>query len=358
MERAAGRVASGALVQRTLCFVWLSGCTFGPVGPARRQPVSVASGDGALPARCRPATTKPTILPMASTTRPNVWAKPVESGGQYRFESGELGLSVDAALGARVTEFSYSGFNVLVGSEVVAHGDANTANLHGSTFWTSPQADWGWPPEVAIDSARYVPCGVGLGQGIALRSAPGLSSGYAVEKRFALAPDRAIVEYRLHNVSATRPAAPWEVTRVPRSGLFFYPVSGKPLAASTLQAPVRDGVAWVDVSQAPARDTKLFQGSAEGWSAFILEGHAFLKIFPSVEPSFWAPGEADVELFINGSFDYIEIEQQGPFLPTGLGQWSQPWRLAWLLRPLPEGLRVEVGSAELVEWVRAQIRES
>src|SRR6516165_10463754 len=74
-------------------------------------------------------------------------------GTLYTLQLGDLEMVVDGSRGARVTEFSLFGTNVLVTR------DQN--GTYGSTFWPSPQSSWCaagggcWPPPAAIDSGPY-----------------------------------------------------------------------------------------------------------------------------------------------------------------------------------------------------------
>ena len=82
----------------------------------------------------------------------SVSSGPALVDGRYVFRANELELEVDPALGGRITRFSLAGANILTGPEVVARGDGTVPNMYGSTFWTSPQSAWNWPPETALDS--------------------------------------------------------------------------------------------------------------------------------------------------------------------------------------------------------------
>jgi hypothetical protein len=291
---------------------------------------------------------------MDGMGEPGRASAPTLEDGRYVFRAGELELEVNPALGGRVTRLSLDGVNILTGPEVVADGEGSLPNMYGSTFWTSPQSAWSWPPEAALDSDPHE---VSLdGDVLRLVSQAGATTGYGVQKRFALdvLRGRIAIEYALKNHSATQPAAPWEVTRVPKEGLAFFPAAAPPAPASTLQPRTIDGIAWVDVQQAPATDSKLFQDGAEGWLAFAHRDLVFIKVFEDVGPAEQASGEAEIEVFVNGSFDYVELEQQGPYamLPTGA---SSSWRVTWLLRRRPDGIDATVGSAALVAWVRQQV---
>lgn len=276
---------------------------------------------------------------------------PALEAGTYVFRTGEIEFAVDPAIGGRVTRFSLAGTNILTGPEVVADGEGSLPNMYGSTFWTSPQSDWGWPPETAIDSDAHSP--ILDGGVLTLMSPPGATTGYAVQKRFWIDAQRGgiALEYSLLNRSASRAAAPWEISRVPKEGLVFFPATAEPLAKSTLPARLEQGITWIDVAQAPPADSKLFQDGSEGWLAYAYRDLVFIKLFEDIEPGEEATEEAEIEIFVNGTMDYVEIEQQGRYalLPPGS---SSAWRVTWLLRRRPPELTAAAGNMELVSWVR------
>ncbi|HKO92246.1 MAG TPA: hypothetical protein VJU61_13875, partial [Polyangiaceae bacterium] len=114
------------------------------------------------------------------------------------------------------------------------------------------------------------------------------------------------------------------------------------------------GITWVDIAAAPAADSKLFQDGAEGWLAYVYRDLVFIKVFEDLSVEDAAPGEAEIEVFVSGSFDYVEIEQQGPYTLLPVGS-SASWRVAWLLRRLPASIDVTLGNPALVAWVREQV---
>jgi hypothetical protein len=226
--------------------------------------------------------------------------------------------------------------------------------MYGSTFWTSPQSAWGWPPEAEIDAALHR--AEVAGEVLELTSEPGASTGYSVRKRFSVARgrDSISIEYSLENQRAQLPAAPWEISRVPKEGLVLFAATTPALAQSSLPSTFRDGVAWIDIALAPGVDSKLFQDGSEGWLAYIYRGVAFIKLFEDTAPAEAAPGEAEIEIFTSGLYDYVEIEQQGRYALPAAGARSS-WQVSWLLRRLPVGLDVRLGSEALVAWVRGQV---
>ena len=279
---------------------------------------------------------------------------PVPDADGYVFEMGERELVVLPEIGGRITRFSLNGQNILTGPEVVAGGDGVLPDMYGSTFWTSPQSGWGWPPEAAIDTAPHA---VEIdGAVLALASQAGAATGYAVRKRFSAdaATGQVDIEYILENQRATEPAAPWEISRVPKAGFVVFPATGPALPQSTLPSTFADGVAWVWLEGAPASDSKLFQDGAEGWLAYVLGSVAFIKTFDDLAPADAAPGEAEIEVFTNGRYGYAEIEQQGRYALPPVGG-SASWRVSWALEAIPAGVDAALGSGALLGWLREQV---
>jgi len=290
-------------------------------------------------------------------TGPAASVTPVLEAGRYTLRMGDVELEVDPAIGGRVTRFSLAGENILTGPEVVAGGEGSLPNMYGSTFWTSPQSAWGWPPEVEIDAAVHR--AEIVGDVLSLASEAGASTGFSVRKRFwaDAGKGQLSIEYTLENRSATRPAAPWEISRVPKEGVVLFAASAPALPQSNLPSTYRDGIAWVDVALAPPSDSKLFQDGSEGWIAYVYRGLAFIKTFEDTPSDAAAPGEAEIEVFVNGLYDYVEVEQQGHYLLPAPGGTSS-WQVNWLLRRVPAGLDSRVGSAALVAWVREVVAAS
>lgn len=284
-------------------------------------------------------------------TAQGVEQPPSLEDGTYVFRAGDLEFAVDPAVGGRVVRFSLGGTNILTGPEVVAGGTDTLPNMYGSTFWTSPQSDWNWPPETAIDSDAHV--ARVEGNVLSLSSEPGATTGYAVQKRFWADRERQEItlEYSLENRSATRPAAPWEISRVPKEGLVFFAAESAPLTKSSLPYQFTSGITWIDIAQAPSKDSKLFQDGSEGWLAYAYRDLVFIKLFEDVSAADQAAGEAEIEVFVNGTMEYVEIEQQGRYAMVPAGG-SSAWRVTWLLRRRPSELPASAGNMELVNWVR------
>jgi hypothetical protein len=275
---------------------------------------------------------------------------PTLQGGHYLFASGHISFEVDPAVGGRVVSFALDGQNVLTGP------DANATN-YGSTFWTSPQSDWGWPPPPEIDNLPYA-ASIDGGT-LSLRGAPSAPLGVAVTKAssFDVARGAIAIAYTVRNVGpAPRSLAPWEVTRVRYGGLVLFP-AGQPAFSADGGPPLAtqdaSGATWFDAGPAPpGANAKLFADAPRGWIAQEIGGLLFVKKFPTVARGLDAPGEATIEIYASGDRAYIEIENQGAFGPIAAGG-SVTWQTIWFLTKVPPAEDGGLGSSSLVATVDA-----
>ncbi len=217
----------------------------------------------------------------------------------------------------------------------------------GSTFWSSPQSDWNWPPPPEIDSEPYAASLDGAVLSLSGTTAAGL--GLAVKKKFST--DRQVgavsVEYTLANRgSQPRWVAPWEITRVAAGGLTLFPMGegGPRKGAQDLLSPtIVNGVAWFAYDAAAiTADQKLFADGKEGWIAHVDGDLLLVKSFADTSPGQAAPGEAEIEIYANASHTYVEVENQGAYVhlapgPRPLGPCAGCCA-SWTLPPHPRGL--------------------
>lgn len=208
----------------------------------------------------------------------------------------------------------------------------------GSTFWTSPQAVWSWPPPPEIDREPYL-MRHAEGDTVAIASRPSVTLGLSVEKTFAMASDGCVtIDYRIGNAAAeARAAAPWEVTRVPKSGVSFFPRGTSVHASPRLPAPSyseSDGIVWLEHASTRDDDRKIHADGPGGWLAHADRGLLFVKTFESILPEAQAAGESMVEIFVSGVAPYVELEEQGAYERLEQGE-SLSWRVVWRLGRLP-----------------------
>jgi hypothetical protein len=78
----------------------------------------------------------------------------------------------------------------------------------------------------------------------------------------------------------------------------------------------------------------------------------FVKVWDDVPREKQAPGEAEVELYVDKTGTFVEIEQQGPYEELAAGA-SLVWTVSWLIDRLDSGvLPVEPGSRALIGAAR------
>ncbi len=274
------------------------------------------------------------------------WVTPTTTGERRVLAWDDVVFEVDPEVGARVTALRLGGRNLLTGSEV------DPGNF-GSTFWTSPQSVWGWPPVPEIDHRPYAIAEEG--RSWVFRSPPSASLGVQIGKRFAASRARGVVicDFRIENVGPAPLAfAPWQITRVHPGGLTFFPTGDGAFAPSNLAVREAGGVTWYDYDAAAITEgQKLFADGREGWLAHV-DGDALLvKIFAACPRSAHAPGEAQIEIYASPAHNYVELEVQGRYERVAPGA-ALDWRVVWLVRRLPPDLRRAIESAALVGHVR------
>ena len=286
-------------------------------------------------------------------------------GGLYTLQLGALKLVIDGTRGARITEFSVKGTNVLVTR------DEN--GTYGSTYWPSPQSSWCaegggcWPPVAAIDTQPYTGEIDAQTNVIRLTSAEASIGGFAgsavtLTKQLAPVPDSGAVDvtYTLANTSPSVgvDVAPWLISRVATGGLTFFgqgsgPVTYAPDSDPAFAVTEAAGDLWYQ-SAPVARNSKAF-ADGTGWLAHVTPARLlYVMAHPDIQPADAAPGEAEIEVFTNG--DYVEIESQGPLTTVAAGQ-ALTWTVRWKLRRLPSGTTVAAGSAGLASFATATLAE-
>lgn len=279
---------------------------------------------------------------------------PIDRGGVLVLEFDSLYFEVKPSLGARISALRYDGTDLLTNAMV------NAMNW-GSTFWSSPQSDWGWPPPTAIDSDAYAQTIGATSFHLVGKTANFAGKTLLMEKDFAadFKQSAVVATYTMHNTgNTTFSVAPWEVTRV-AGGLTFFPTGDNqftPGGSSPLPVDAAAGVTWFDGSAHPPDGSakKLNADGKGGWFAHVANNLLFLKKFTDVPLASQAPGEGDVEIFAQTAADggYIEMENQGAYAPIAPGA-SSTYTVTWLVRKLPANVTVSVGSASLLSFVNS-----
>lgn len=262
-----------------------------------------------------------------------MWSAPATNISEFSLEFGSTCFRVDPSVGGRITEFSALGENVLCPLD-----DLGDWTNGGSTFWTSPQSAWGWPPNAVVDRGRYRARLDEATERLTLESPPFELSGstFTLTKRFwpDLEREAVLVEYVVQNHGPAVSLSGWEVSRVAATGRTFF-AGLRPQALGGLPPPVTtsDTAGWIWMDHAEQRaEAKLGADAARGFVAYATPRLLFLKTFDEHPAATSAPGEAQVELYVKPG-SYVEIEQQGPYRELGRGE-ELSYRVAWYIRSL------------------------
>jgi hypothetical protein len=156
------------------------------------------------------------------------------------------------------------------------------------------------------------------------------------------------------DVTKAQKAAPWEVSRVPRGGIAFFPL-GASVTAGPFTVTQSGGSVWVDDGPKTATSpsgTKLVADGASGWYAYAVGGNLFLKKFADVPAGMQAPGnEGEIGLYPGNGF--LEFEVQGPYTSIAAGG-SLPWKMQWRVAKIPSSVTVAAGSASLLAFAQQE----
>ena len=283
-----------------------------------------------------------TVCGLGCSDKPSGLIGPIQRGDRLVLEFGSTTFEVNPAQGGRITSLKTNGTELL--------SDADSSNF-GSTFWPSPQAAWNWPPPPEIDSLAYA--ATVAAPSITLTGGTDPLTHLSVTKRFtADVPHEAIdLEYTMTNHGTTEVSwAPWEITRVSPVGVTFWPTGAAPFkgAQALLGSQEIGGVTWVDVSST-AVEAKLMADGNGGWLAHVSGTAALLKKFQDQPATAAAPNEAEVEVYVNPTHSYVEVENQGGYGTIAAGA-SVTWKMTWYARQVPAGTDTAVGSVDLVAF--------
>ena len=276
---------------------------------------------------------------------------PVKKNGIYTIKNAAQELTIDPAIGGRITELKLNGINFLT-----------TKSIHpifwGSTLWPSPQKIWGGPDLVELDRTLYAD--TVFGNTLKMVSKPDPNSGFIFTKEISVNKKLEAFElkYSITNGSDTiRKVAAWEVTRVQTGGLTFFP-TGQGLRWGNIAGLVKEsnGISWFNYEpdMLPSKHNKFFSDGKEGWIAQVNNGIIFIKYFKDEPKELAAPSEAEIEVYTNPDKTYVEVEVQGGYTSLKPGA-SLTWTVFWYIKKLPK-MKVETGNQKLIEFVRNQIQ--
>jgi hypothetical protein len=261
-------------------------------------------------------------------------------------------LEIESNHGGRISSLALEGNEFLSSKSV-------HPKYYGSTLWMSPQAKWSVSRlQGVLDNSVYNLV-VSDMSSLHLKSQNDSLSGFLFEKQFfGNAKDTSIrIRYIITNISdEKKELAPWEVTRVPTGGLAFFPKgSHPPLQKSNLAIQDLQGLIWYPYDSTTVSKQKLFMNGGEGWLAYVKDEIILIKQFADINPNQVAPGEEEVEIYVDKEKSYIELENQGIYR-TLLPSDTLTYDVKWYIRNLPSHIQSRIGNNDLIEYVRSVIR--
>ena len=248
-----------------------------------------------------------------------------DNDGKYTLQNGERTMVIDAAKGGKILSLKYGEREVI--------SQLRWPEAFGSTFWTSPQKEWNWPPVPEYDKRPYT---VEQKDGVlTLTSEVSERMKYRIRKAFAVDErDGAfVITYTIINESdEVRKVAPWEITRVQNEGgLIFFeaPVEGI-TPAGLMNFKEAFGAAWYQTDETNAN--RKVNADGKGWLAYYCNGLLLVKQFDDLNVSQPAPDEAEIQVYVNRGKAHIELESQGAYT-TLQPKEELSWTVRWYLQP-------------------------
>ena len=243
---------------------------------------------------------------------------------KYSIEVGDLFMTINGGGGGKILSFKYKDVEVI--------SQSTFPESFGSTFWTSPQKEWNWPPVQEFDKQPYTV--EEKGNSLVMTSNVSARLKYKIRKEFSVdAKSNAIVvTYSIINESGeTRKVAPWEITRVPNEGLIFFDAPTDQITPADLM-PFKSefGISWYQTDE--ANQNRKINADGKGWLAYLNNGLLMVKKFQDLNASQPAPEEAEIQVYVNRGKSYIELESQGAYTELKAGE-SLDWTVKWFLTP-------------------------
>ena len=280
-----------------------------------------------------------------------------QKGSRYIIVQDKTRLEINADIGGRITSLKIDG------QELLLTADLSKNTIWGSSFWSSPQSEWSWPPVETLDSAPYDVAVVD--NRLVFTSKVDKKTGYQFIKSYALnaAKKCVSIRYSIYNRSSTeKNVAAWEVTRLRPTGTVFFPQGNTEMTSGIFYpVPVEHigEISWSTYDPQKIHDNhhKLISDGKEGWIAYTHNRKLLIKEFADVPVELMVAGEGEIELFANTEKTYWEISEQSLMTKLAPGE-HLDWEVLWHTRSLPADMNVAEGSAELVNYVRGVLSGS
>ena len=237
---------------------------------------------------------------------------------------GDVTMTITPEKGAKITSLKYQDQEVI--------SQLRWPESFGSTFWTSPQKEWNWPPVFELDKGVYEV--VEKDGHLVMTSPVSEKLKYRVRKDFSTdKKDGAIViTYSIINESGEeRKVAPCEITRVPNAGVIKFDAPVESIwPAGLMNFEQKDGVACYAADE--AQQNRKVNADGKGWLSYENNGLVLTKKFADLKADEPAPGEAEIQVYVNRGKTYIELESQGAYTTLAPGA-ELSWTVRWYLQP-------------------------
>ena len=261
---------------------------------------------------------------------------------------GDVVMTIYPQKGGKIMSLTYQGKEVI--------SQLTMPESFGSTFWTSPQKEWNWPPVPEFDKMAYL-----------LEEHDGrLTMTSQVSEKLQLRickefrtdeKDKAIViTYTIVNEgNEPRKVAPWEITRVPNDGdgLIFFDAPANGISPAGVMEMIdfkaAHGAVWFQTDEADKN--RKINADGKGWLAYLHDGLLLVKKFDDLKASQPAPDEAEIQVYVNRGKTFIELESQGAYI-TLKPKEQLHWTVRWYLLPADQASQP---SAELLQTVKRMV---
>ena len=190
---------------------------------------------------------------------------------KYSIEAGDISMTINGAGGGKILSYQYKGTEVI--------SQSTFPESFGSTFWTSPQKEWNWPPVQEFDKQPYTV--EEKGTSLVMTSNVSARLKYRIRKEFSVdtKSNAIVVAYSIINESGeTRKVAPWEITRVPNDGMIFFDApTGQITPANLMPFQSAFDASWYQTDE--ANQNRKINADGKGWLAYLNNGLLMVKKF-------------------------------------------------------------------------------
>jgi len=247
-------------------------------------------------------------------------------GEEVTMKNGDVTMTINIEKGGKILSLKYQDKEVL--------SQSRWPESFGSTFWTAPQKEWNWPPVQEFDKQAYT-IQKKEDDRLVITSPVSQRLGLSVGKDFQIdKKDGAfVITYSIKNEGKEpRRVAPWEISRVPNAdGQIFFEAVDSIWPADLMTFEKANGASWYKTDE--AQQNRKVNADARGWLAYAADGLLLVKRFQDLKNNEPAPGEAEVQVYVNRGKSYIELESQGAYTLLQPGE-SLQWTVCWYLMPV------------------------